>query len=149
MATGKAIALTRQNFVSRVLSLVFNMLSRLVITFLPRNKCLLISRLQSPSAVILEPPKIKSATVFTISPSICHGVMGPGAKTLAFWMLRFKPTFSPLSLSSGGSLALLCFLPQRWWHLHIWSYGYFSQQSWFQLLLHPAWHFAWCTLHIS
>ena len=72
----KNIALTRQTFVGKVMSLLFNMLSRLVITFLPRSKSLLISRLQSPSAVILEPPKIKSFTVSTVSPSICHEVMG-------------------------------------------------------------------------
>ena len=76
MTTGKTIALTRQTFVGKVMSLLFNMLSRLVITFLPRSKCLLISWLQSPSAVILEPPKIKSVTVSTVSPSICHEVMG-------------------------------------------------------------------------
>ena len=81
MTTGKIIALTRWTFVDNVMSLLFNMLSRLVITFLPRSKCLLISWLQSLSAVILEPPKIKSATV---SPSICHKVMGPGAMILVF-----------------------------------------------------------------
>ena len=79
MTTGKTIALTRQTFVGKVMSLLFNMLSRLVITFLPRSRCLLISWLQSPSAVILEAPKVKSVTVFTISPSICHEVMGPDA----------------------------------------------------------------------
>ena len=73
MTTGKTIALTRWTFVDKVISLLFNMLSRLVITFLPRSKRLLISWLQSPSAVILEPPQIKSATVSTVSPSICHG----------------------------------------------------------------------------
>ena len=72
MTTGKTIALTRWTFVGKVMSLFFNMLSRLVITFLPRSKHLLISWLQSPSSVILEPRKIKSATVFTVSPSICH-----------------------------------------------------------------------------
>ena len=72
MTTGKTIALTRQTFVGKVMSLLFNMLSRLVITFLPRSKCLLISWLQSPSAVILESPKIKSDTVSTVSPSISH-----------------------------------------------------------------------------
>ena len=72
----KTIALVRQTFVSQVMSLLFNMLSRLVITFLPRSKCLFLSWLQSPSRVILEPPKIKSATVSTVSPSICHEVMG-------------------------------------------------------------------------
>ena len=89
MTTGKTIALTRWTFVGKVMSLLFNTLSRLVITFLPRSKCLLISWLQSPSAVILEPRKIKSATV---SPSICHEVMGQDAMILIFWMLSFKPT---------------------------------------------------------
>ena len=76
------------------MSLLFNMLSRLVITFLPRSKHLLISWLQSPSAVILEPPKIKPDTVSTVSPSISHEVMGPDAMIFIFWMLSFKPTFS-------------------------------------------------------
>ena len=77
MNTGKTIALTRQTFVGKVMSLLLNMSSRLVITFLPRSKRLLISWLQSPSAMILEPPKIKSDTVSTVSPSISHEVMGP------------------------------------------------------------------------
>ena len=76
------------------MSLLFNMLSMLVITFLPRSKRLLISWLQSPSTVILEAPQIKSDTVSTISPSICHEVMGPDAMTLVVWMLSFKPSFS-------------------------------------------------------
>jgi len=84
MTTGKTIALTRWTFVGKVMSLLFNMLSRLVITFLPRSKHLLISQLQSPSAVILEPRKIKSATVSTVSPFICHEVMGLDAMILAF-----------------------------------------------------------------
>ena len=84
MTTGKTIALTRQTFVGKVMSLLFNMLSRLVITFLPRSKPLLISWLQSASAVILEPRKIKSATVTTVSPSICYEVMGPDAMVLVF-----------------------------------------------------------------
>ena len=84
MTTGKTIALTRQTFVGKVMSLLFNMLSRLVITFLARSKRLLISRLQSPSAVILEPPKIKSVTVSTVSPSIFHEVMGPDAMIFIF-----------------------------------------------------------------
>ena len=77
MTTGKTIALTRRTFADKVMSLLFNMLSRLVITFLPRSKRLLISWLQSPSAVILDPRKIKSLTVSLVSPSICHEVMGP------------------------------------------------------------------------
>ncbi|XP_055397862.1 small integral membrane protein 7 isoform X1 [Bubalus kerabau] len=84
MTTGKTIALTRWTFVGKVMSLLFNMLSRLVITILPRSMSLLISWLQSPSAVILEPPKIKSATVSTVSPSICHEVMGPDAMIFVF-----------------------------------------------------------------
>ena len=84
MTTGKTIALTRQTFVGKVMSLLFNILSRLAITFLPRTKHLLISWLQSPSAVILEPKKIKSVTVSTVSPSICHEVMGPDAVVLVF-----------------------------------------------------------------
>ena len=79
MTTVKTTALTRQTFFDKVMFLLFNMLSRLVITFLPGSKCLLISWLQSPSAVILEPPKIKSATVSTVSPAICHEGMGPDA----------------------------------------------------------------------
>ena len=75
MTTGKTIALTRQTFVGKIMSLLFNMLSSLVIVFLPWSKCLLISWLQSPSALILEPPKIKSVTVSIVSPSICHEVM--------------------------------------------------------------------------
>ena len=82
MTTGKTIALTRQTFVGKVMSLLLNMLSRLDITFLPKSKHLLISRLQSPSAVILEPPKIKSDTLSTVSPFICHEVMGPDANFL-------------------------------------------------------------------
>ena len=82
--TGKTIALTRQTFVGKVMSLLFNMLSRLVIAFLPRSKHLLISWLQSPSAVILEPKKIKSVTVSIVSPSICHEEMGPDAMILVF-----------------------------------------------------------------
>ena len=84
MTTGKTRALTRWAFVGKVMSLLFNMLSRLVVTFLPRTKCLLISWLQSPSAVILEPRKIKSVTVSIVSPCICHEVMGLDAMILVF-----------------------------------------------------------------
>ena len=82
--TGKTTALIGQTFFGKVMSLLFNMLSRLVLTFLPRSKCLLISWLQSPSAVILEPKKIKSATVSAVSPSICHEVMGLDAMIFIF-----------------------------------------------------------------
>src|SRR5574341_297091 len=84
MTTGKTIALTRWTFVGKVMSLLLNMLSRLDITFLPRSKRLLISWLQSPSAVILEPRKIKSATVSTVSPSVSHEVLGPDAMIFIF-----------------------------------------------------------------
>ena len=84
MIIGKTIAFTRWAFVGKIMSLLFNMLSKLVTTFLPRSKRLLISWLQSPSAVILEPKKIKSVSVSTVSPSICHEVMGPDAMILLF-----------------------------------------------------------------
>ena len=123
-----SMGFSRQEYWSGVPLPSPTMLSRLVITFLPRSKHLLISWLQSPSAVILEPRKIKSATVSTVSPSICHQVMGPDAMILVFWMLRFKPTFSlssftfikrlfsSFSLSairvvSSAYLRLLIFLP--------------------------------------
>ena len=112
MTTRKTIALTRWTFVGYVMSLLFNMLSRLVITFLPRSKHLLISWLQSPSAVILEPKKVKSVIVSTVSLPICHEVMGPDAMIFfsKCWTLSQLFCF-PLSLSSRGSLVLLCFLP--------------------------------------
>ena len=126
MTTGKTIALTRQTFVGKVMSLLSNMLSRLIITFLPRSKHLFISWLQSPSAVILGPRKIN--TVSTVSPFICHDVLGPDAMILVFWMLSFKPTFSLSSFTfikrlfsssslstirvvSSAYLRLLIFLP--------------------------------------
>ena len=84
MTTGKSIALTRPTFVVKVMSLPFNILSRLFIAFLPRSKHLLISWLQSPSAVILEPPKVKSLTVSTVSPSVCHELMELDGTILAF-----------------------------------------------------------------
>ena len=108
ITTGKTIALTRWTFVGKIMLLVFNKLSRLVIAFLPRSKHLLISWPQSSPTVILEPKKIKSVTVFTVSPSIWHEVMGPDAMNFVFWMLSFKPAFS---LLSRGSLLLLHFLP--------------------------------------
>ena len=112
MTTGKTIALNQGTFVGKVIYLLFNMISRLVITFLPRSKQLLISWLQSPSPVILEPRKIKSATFSIVSPSICHEMMEPDAMISVFWMLNFKPTFHPpISHSSRSSLVILHFLP--------------------------------------
>ena len=112
MATGKTIALSRQSFVSQVMSLLYNMLSRLVIVFLPRSKHLLISWLQSPFAVVSERPKIKSLNFSIVSPSICHEVMGLDAMIFVSESWVWSQLFhSPLSLSSGGSLVLLHFLP--------------------------------------
>ena len=108
MTTGKTIALTRWTFVGKVMSLLFDMLSRLVISFLPKTKHLLISWLHSPSVVILEFKKIKSVAVSIVSPSIWHEVMGPDAVIFVFRMLSCKPAFSP---SSRGPLVLLHFLP--------------------------------------
>ena len=114
-------------FVDKVMPLLFNMLSRLVITFLPRSKCLLTSWLQSPSAVILEPRKIKSATVSTVSPSISHEVMGPDAMIFIFWKVSFKPTFSLCSftcikrLFSSSSLSTIRVVSSaylRWLKFH-------------------------------
>jgi len=106
MTTGKTIALTRQTFVGKVMSLLFN------ITFIPMSKHLLISWLQSPSAVILEPQIIKSVTVSIVSPSTCYEVMGPDAMILVFWYWVLSQLFhSPLPLSSRGSLVRLHFLP--------------------------------------
>ena len=94
MTTGKTIALTRWTFVDKVMSLLFSMLTSLIIAFLPRSKHLLISWLQTPSTVIWDPDKIKSVTVSTVSPSVCHEVKGLDGMILVFWMLSFKPTFS-------------------------------------------------------
>ena len=123
------------------MSLLFNMLSRFVIAFLPMSKPLLISCLQSPSTVILEPKKIKSVTIYIVSPCICHEVMGLDAMIFILWMLSFKPAFSLSSFTlikrlfssslsairvvSSAHLRLLTVLPP----------------SWFQLMLHPVQHF--------
>ena len=107
MTTGKTIAMTIWTFAGKVMSLLLNMLSRLVIAFLPRSKHLLNFMLQSPSAVIVEPPKIKSVTVSTVSPSICCEMMGPDAMILVLSQLFH----SPLSLSLKGSFVPLRFLP--------------------------------------
>ena len=110
MTTGKTIVLTRWTFVVKETSLLFNMLSSLVIAFLPRSKRLLISWLQSPSAVILEPPKIKSVIVFILSPSTCHEMMGPDAMIFIIQMLNFKPAFSLSSLATKNVINLVAVL---------------------------------------
>ena len=119
MATGKIVALTIQIFVGKIISLIFNMLSRFVIACLPRNKHLLISWLQPLSTVILEPKKIKSVTVSTFSPSIHHEVMAPDATIFVFSMLSFKPTFSLFSFTFIKRLFSFSSLSFEWYHLHI------------------------------
>ena len=136
--------------VSKVMPLLFNTLSRLVIAFLPRSKHLLILWLQSPYAVTLEPKKIKSVTVSIVYPSICHEVMGPDAMILVFWRLSFKPTFSLSSftfikrLFSSSSLSAVRMVSSAYLRLLI-----FLPVILFQFVLLPAQRFSWCTLHIS
>ena len=150
MTTGKTIALTRQAFVGKVMPLLFNMLSRLVITFLPRSKRLLISWLQSPFEMILEPRKIKSVTVSTVFPSICHEVMGPDAMILVFWMLSFQPTFSFSSftfikrLFSSSSLSSIRVVSSAYLRLLI-----FLPAIFISAVLLPAQRFSWFILHMS
>ena len=154
MTTGKTTALSKWTFVSKVMCLLFNVMSRLVIAFLPRSKHLFISWLQSPSAVILEPKKRKSVTVSIVSPSIFHEVIRLDAMIFIFWMLSFKPAFSHSSftfirrLFNSSSLFALRIMSSVYLVMSS-GYWYFSWKLWFQLVLHPALHFTWCTLHIS
>ena len=139
--TGKTIALTIWTFVSKVVSLFLNTLSRFVIAFLPRSKRLWISQLQSPSTVILEPKKRKSVTASTFPPSICYEVIGPDV----FLMLCLKPAFSLSSsilikrLFSSSSLSALRVVSSAYR-----GYWRFSWKSWFQLVFLPVQHFSWC-----
>ena len=140
----KNIALTRRTFVGKVMSLLYNMLSRVVIAFLPRSKHLLISWLRSPSAVILKPKNIKSVTIST---AICHEVRGPDARILVFWMLSFKPTFSLSSFTFikrlfSSSLCAISVVSSAYLRLLIFLLAVL-------ILACPAQHFASCTLHIS
>ena len=120
ITTQKTIALTRRIFVDKVMSLLFNMLSRLVIAFLPRSKRLLFYGCNHHLQWFWRPRKIKSATVSTISPCICHEFMGPDAMKLVFWMLSFKPTFSLSSftffkrLFSSSSLSAIRYCVRHW-----------------------------------
>ena len=123
MTAGKAIALSRWTFVSKVMSLIFNMLSRLVINFLSRSKCLLISWLKSPSGVIFKPPQNKVFHSFHGFPIYLPWSDGTRCHDLSFLNVVLSQL---LSLSSRGSLVPLCFLPLGWCHLHIWDYWYFS-----------------------
>ena len=150
MTTGKTIALTRRTFVDRVMFLLLNMLTRLVITFLPRSKCLLISCLQSPSAVIMEPRKIKSDTVSPVSPSISHEVMGPDAMIFVFWMLSFKPSF----LLSSFTYIKRLFSSSSLSAVRVVSSAYLRLLIFLPRILIPACassslHFAWCILDMS
>ena len=134
MTTGKTIALTTWTFIGKVMSLLFITLSRFVIVFLPRRKCLLISWLQSPSAVKakrkLRAQESKICHCFYCFPIYWPWIDATWCRDLSFLMLSLKPTFySPLSCSSRGSLVPLSFLPLGWCHLHIWGYWYFSDIS--------------------
>ena len=130
MTTGKTIALTRWTFVGKVMSLLCNMLSTFVIAFLPRSKRLLISWLQSPSAVMSE-PKNSSLSLFPLFPHLFAMKWWdwlPWSLFFKSWVLS-QPFHCPLSPSSTGYLVPLCFLPLEWYHLHIWGCWYFSRQS--------------------
>ena len=151
MTTGKTIVLTRRTFVGKVMSLLFNMLSMLVITFLPRSQRVLISWLQSPSAVILEPPQNKDWNCFYCFP-IFHEAMGLDAMIFVFWMLSFKPNFSLSTftftfikrLFSSSSLSAIRVLSSAYLRLLQFLPGILIPA------VHlPAQHFSWCTLHIS
>ena len=130
------------------MSLLFIMLSTLVIAFLPRSKCLLISWLQSLSAVILEPKKIKCLIVSVVSPSSCHEVMGPDSRILVFWMLSFKPTsfssFTFIKRFFSSSLSAIKVVSSAYLRLLI-----FLLAVLISAVLNPDWHFPWYTLQIG
>ena len=146
MITGKTIALTMWTFVHKVMSLLFSMLSEFVIAFLPRNK-----DLNFMAAVTIcsdfGAQENKVCHCFHCSPSICHEVIERDAMVFGFWMLSFKPAFSLSSftfikrLFSSSSLSAIRVISSAYW-----GCWYFFQQSWFQLVLHPAQHFLWCSL---
>ena len=141
MTNGRTIALTRWTLVGKVISLLLNTLSRFAIALLPRSKHLLISWLQSSSTVTLEKNRMNSVTVATFTPSICYEVVGLDVTLLIFWMLSINPAFSTLLFHPYQRfLVSLHFLPLEQYHLHIWGCWYFSQRSWLQLVIHPAWH---------
>ena len=129
VTTGKSIALTLWTFVGKLMFLLFSMMSRIVIDFLPRGKRLLISWLQSPSAVILEPKEIKSVTVSIVSLFFANEVMELDAMIFLFCMLSVKPAFSLCSFTFIKRLFSFS-LPLVWYHLHIWGYWYFSPWKW-------------------
>ena len=150
MTTRKTMALTRWIFVSKIKSLLFNMLSSLVITFLPKHKCLnFMAAVTICSDFGAQGNKVCHCFhCFPIYLPWSDGTRHHGLSFLNVELVLSQLIRSPLSLSSKGSLAPLHFLSLKWHHLHIWGCWYFSQQSWFQVVLHPAWHFVWYTLHI-
>ena len=135
MTTGKTIVLTVWSLVVKVMSLLFNMLSRFVIVSLPRRKRLLISWQQSSSTVILEAKQIRFVTISVVSPSICHKVMGPDAVILVFWMLSFKPTFSHPSFTFIKRL----FSSSLLYAIRVVSSAYLRLLVFLQAILIPAW----------
>ena len=152
MTTGKTIALTRWAFVSKVMSLLFNTLSRFVVVFLPRSKTSFINNFMAAVSVCSDfgAQENKVCHCFHFSYSICHEVMGPDAMILPFLMLSFRSAFLLFSFTFIKRIfSSSCCLPLEWYHLHIWTCWYFPQKSWFQLVIHPAWHFAWYILHVS
>ena len=145
MNNGKNTAWTIPTFVGKVMSLLYNVLSKFVIAFLPKSKHLWISWLLSLSSVILE-TKNKICQCFYFFPFYQSG----GAIILVFFfflMLNFKPTFSFSSFSLIKRLFSSSSVSEEWYHLHIWDCWYFSQQSGFHVVIHPIWDFKWCTLH--
>ena len=149
ITTEKTVVLTRRNFVGKIMSLLFNMLSRLVITFLPRRKRLLISWLQSPSAVIFVAQKNKVWHHFHCFPIYLPWSDGTRCHDLCFLNVELKPTFSLSSFTFIKRLFSSSLLSAIRVVSFVWGYWYFSPQSWFQLVLLPAQHFSWCNLHIS
>ena len=154
MTAGKTIVLTISTFVSKVMSLLFNMLSSFVIGFFFFFFYKEQASFNFMAAVTIcsdfGAQEKKVCHCFHCFPPMCHGMMGLDAMIFFFecWVLS-QLFHCPLSPSSRGSLPPLHFLSLGWYYLHIWGYWYFSWQSWFQLVLHPAKHFVWCTLHIS
>ena len=149
LITGKTIALTIWTFVSKVMSLLLNMLSKFVIAFLPKNNCLLISWLQSWFAITFGAQKDKICHCSNFFIFYLSWSNGTRSHDLSFWNVEFQASFFALLFHPIKSLLVsLHFLPLEWCHVNIWS-CYFSQQSWFHLVIHLVWHFTWCTLHIS
>ena len=145
ITTGKNIALTRWTFVDKVMSLLFNTLSRFVIAFLPRRNFMAAVTICSDFGTQWN----KVCHRFHCFPIHLPWSDGTGSMIFVFWILSFMPAFSLSSFILIKRFFSSSLSAITWCHLHIWSYCYFSWQSWFQVVLHPAWHFAWSTLYIS